>query len=65
LLEIDGSSGAMGPLPQAFLDRRTQRNKEEFLIHWQELSLAEATCEDARAMRLLFPDITLEDKGQI
>ncbi|XP_050258944.1 uncharacterized protein LOC126703934 [Quercus robur] len=65
LPEIDGSSGAVGPLPQAVLDRRTRRNKEEVLIHWQGQSPAEATCEDACAMRLCFPDITLEDKGRI
>ena len=65
LPEIDGSSGVVGSLPQAVLDKRTRRNKEEVLIHWQGLSPAEATWEDARTMRLHFPDITLEDKGQI
>ena len=65
LPEIDGSSGVVGPLPQAILDRRTRRNKEEVLIHWQGLSPAEATWEDARTMRLHFPHITLEDKGRI
>lgn len=43
LPEMDGSSGVVGPLPQAILDRRTQRNKEEVLIHWQGLSPAKAT----------------------
>ena len=43
LPEIDGSSGVVGPLPQAILDWRTRRNKEEVLIHWQGLSPAEAT----------------------
>ena len=65
LAEIDGSSGVVGPLPQAILDRQTWRNKEEVLIHWQGLSLVEATWEDARTMRLRFLDITLEDKGRI
>ena len=65
LTEIDGSSGVVGPLPQAVLDRRTRRNKEEVLIHWQGLSPTKATWEDAHIMRLRFPDITLEDKGQI
>ena len=65
LLEIDGSSGVVGPIPQAVLDRRTRRNKEEVLIHWQGLSPAEATWEDAHTMRLHFLDITLEDKGRI
>ena len=51
--------------PQAVLDRRIWRNKEEVLIHWQGMSPAEATWEDARAMRLCFPDIALEDKDQI
>ena len=55
----------MGSLPQAVLDRQTWRNKEEVLIHWQGLSLAKATWEDARTMRLRFLDITLEDKGRI
>ena len=63
--EIDGSSGVVGPLPQAVLDRRTRKNKEEVLIHWQGLSPTEATWEDARTIRLRFPDITLEDKGRI
>ena len=65
LPEIDGSSGVVGPLPQAVLDRRTRRNKEKVLIHWQGLSPAKATWEDARIMRLHFLDITLEDKGRI
>lgn len=65
LPEMDGSSGVVGPFPQAVLDRRTRRNKDEVLIHWQGLSPAEATWEDARTMRLRFPDITLEDKGRI
>ena len=65
LPEIDGSSGVVGPLPQAVLDRRTRKNKEEVLIHWQGLSPTEATWEDARTIRLRFPDITLEDKGRI
>ena len=65
LPEIDGSSGVVGPLPQVVLDRRTRQNKEKVLIHWQGLSLAEATWEDARSMRLRFLDITLEDKGRI
>ncbi|RVW22797.1 Transposon Tf2-8 polyprotein [Vitis vinifera] len=63
LPEMDGSSGVVGPFPQAVLDRQTRRNKEEVLIHWQGLSPAEATWEDACTMRLRFPDITLEDKG--
>ena len=42
LPEIDGSSGVVGPLPQAVLDRRTRQNKEKVLIHWQGLSPAEA-----------------------
>ena len=63
LPEIDGSNGVVGPLPQAILDRRTRRNKEEVLIHWQGLSPAEATWEDAHTIRLRFPNITLEDKG--
>ncbi|KAL4633316.1 hypothetical protein ACB092_04G114200 [Castanea dentata] len=65
LPEIDGSSGVVGSLPQAVLDRRTRRNKEEVLIHWKGQSPAEATWEDAHAMRLRFPNITLEDKGRI
>ena len=65
LPEIDGSSGVVSPLPQAVLDRRTRQNKEKVLIHWQGLSPAEATWEDARSMRLCFPDITLKDKGRI
>ena len=65
LPEIDGSSGVVGPLPQAVLDRRTRQNKENVLIHWQGLSPAEATWEDAHSMRLCFPDITLKDKGRI
>uniref|UniRef100_A0A2N9H2J1 Chromo domain-containing protein n=1 Tax=Fagus sylvatica TaxID=28930 RepID=A0A2N9H2J1_FAGSY len=53
---IDNSDGLV-PLPQAILDRRTRRSKEEVLVHWQGLSPADATWEDAQSLRLRFSGI--------
>uniref|UniRef100_A0A2N9FZ49 Chromo domain-containing protein n=1 Tax=Fagus sylvatica TaxID=28930 RepID=A0A2N9FZ49_FAGSY len=61
---IDNSDGLV-PLPQAILDRRTRRSKEEVLVHWQGLSPADATWEDAQSLRLRFPELSLEDKGAL
>ncbi|GMY19663.1 Ty3/gypsy retrotransposon protein [Fagus crenata] len=49
----------------AILDRRTRRSKEEVLVHWQGLSPADATWEDAQSLRLRFPEMSLEDKGAL
>ena len=48
--------------PQAVLDQRTRRNRIEVLVHWQGLPTSDATWEDLTAMKLQFPQYTLEDK---
>ncbi|GMY29210.1 Transposon Tf2-12 polyprotein [Fagus crenata] len=53
----------LGARPLAVLDRRVQRNKTEVLIHWQGLPTSDATWEDLEAMKIQFPQYTLEDKG--
>uniref|UniRef100_A0A2N9I1L0 Reverse transcriptase n=1 Tax=Fagus sylvatica TaxID=28930 RepID=A0A2N9I1L0_FAGSY len=65
MLPVIGNSDGLVPLPQAILDRRTRRSKEEVLVHWQGLSPADATWEDAQSLRLRFPEISLEDKGAL
>uniref|UniRef100_A0A2N9J7H4 Chromo domain-containing protein n=1 Tax=Fagus sylvatica TaxID=28930 RepID=A0A2N9J7H4_FAGSY len=65
LLPVIGNSDGLVPLPQAILDRRTRRSKEEVLVHWQGLSPSDATWEDAQSLRLRFPEISLEDKGAL
>jgi hypothetical protein len=65
LLLVIGNSDGLVPLPQAILDRRTRRSKEEVLVHWQGLSPSNATWEDAQSLRLRFPEISLEDKGAL
>lgn len=54
---------SINPIPQAILDRRTRRRKEEVLIHWQGLSPADATWEEVEGLRIRFPNLSLEDKG--
>ena len=49
--------------PQAVLDQRTRHNKIEVHVHWQGLPTSDATWEDLTAMKLQFPQNTLEDKG--
>ncbi|KAK0580835.1 hypothetical protein LWI29_006834 [Acer saccharum] len=51
--------------PQAILDRRIRRRKDEVLIHWQGLSPAEATWEELDVIQGQFPNLTLEDKAKI
>lgn len=51
------------PKPQAVLDRRVYRRREQVLIHWQGLSPAEATWEDLKSMKQQFPDYCLGDKA--
>ncbi|KAA8539425.1 hypothetical protein F0562_026117 [Nyssa sinensis] len=60
---IENDAETLYPKPQAVLDRRQRKNKEEILIHWQGLSLAEATWENLAAMQKQFPEHSLEDKA--
>ena len=53
------------PHPLAVLDRRIRRRKQEVLIHWHGLSPVEATWVDRDFILEQFPDLTLEDKGEI
>ncbi|KAL4193878.1 hypothetical protein AMTRI_Chr06g179140 [Amborella trichopoda] len=51
--------------PQAILDHRVKRRQEEVLVHWKGLAPSEATWENLKALKLRFPENTLEDKGDI
>ncbi|KAF6172183.1 hypothetical protein GIB67_024805 [Kingdonia uniflora] len=53
------------PTSQAVLERRIRKKKHKVLIHWQGSSPADATWEDMAFMKEQFPNITLEDKGEI
>ncbi|CAL5370639.1 unnamed protein product [Camellia sinensis] len=53
------------PLPQAILNQRKKKNREEVLVHWQGLSPSDATWENLAELRLRFPEATLEDKGVV
>lgn len=44
------------PMPQAILDWRARKKKDEVLVHWQGLSPAEATWESVDHLRRRFPD---------
>ncbi|KAA8542515.1 hypothetical protein F0562_023667 [Nyssa sinensis] len=59
----EGEDGILVPKPQAVLDRRVRKKKDEVLIHWQGLSPAEATWEDLVTMKQQFPEYCLEDKA--
>jgi hypothetical protein len=49
--------------PQAILDQRIQQGNTEVLVHWKELSPADATWEPLLDLQLHFPNFALEDKG--
>jgi hypothetical protein len=49
--------------PQAILDQRLQQGNKEVLVHWKELSPADAMWESLSDFKLRFPNFTLEDKG--
>jgi len=49
--------------PQAILDQRVQQGSTEVLVHWKELSPADATWEPLVDFQLRFPTFALEDKG--
>jgi len=49
--------------PQAILDQRVQKGSTEVLVHWKELSPADATWEPLADLQLRFPTFALEDKG--
>lgn len=55
----------MIPNPQAVLDHRMRNRRQEILIHWQGLSLADARWEGFDYIKNQFPDFSLEDKGDI
>lgn len=60
---VDNDDDSLHPKPQAILDRRVRKQKEEVLIHWQGLSPAEATWEVLDIMKKQFPNYSLEDKA--
>jgi hypothetical protein len=49
--------------PQAILDQRLQQGNKEVLVHWKELSQADATWESLSDFKLRFPNFNLEDKS--
>jgi hypothetical protein len=49
--------------PQAILDQRLQQGNKEILVHWKDLSPADATAESLSEFKLRFPLFPLEDKG--
>jgi hypothetical protein len=49
--------------PQAILDQQIQQGSTEVLVHWKELSPADATWEPLADLQLRFPTFALEDKG--
>ncbi|KAL4197046.1 hypothetical protein AMTRI_Chr04g249280 [Amborella trichopoda] len=51
--------------PQAVLDQRTRKRREEILIHWQGLYPLNTNQEDLEQMKTRFPESTLEDKGDV
>ncbi|KAH7516502.1 hypothetical protein FEM48_Zijuj10G0141800 [Ziziphus jujuba var. spinosa] len=55
--------GLLVPTPQAILDQRKRKGKNEVLIHWQGLSPAESTWEIMETIQEHFPEFTLEDKA--
>ncbi|KAI9159660.1 hypothetical protein LWI28_000697 [Acer negundo] len=70
LPEVNHEEGGMLPIPQAVLDRRQRKGRQEVLIHWHGLSPAEATWEDREAMHAEEVDAVvvvvledLKDKG--
>ena len=60
---VQEEEGSLVPVPQAILDRRIRKNKEEVLVHWQGLSSTDATWEHLGDLRLRYSHDTLEDKG--
>ncbi|KAK0603012.1 hypothetical protein LWI29_000459 [Acer saccharum] len=53
---------ALLPVPQAVLDQRKKKGRNEVLIHWRGLSPAESTWESQEVIKEQFPEFTLEDK---
>lgn len=50
------------PLPQAILDTRLSKGQTWVLVHWQALSPAEASWEDASAFTGQYPSFIFADK---
>lgn len=50
------------PSPQAMLDQRVRKGKNEILIHWKGLSPVEATWEHWEIIQERFLDLILEDE---
>ncbi|KAJ7971418.1 Ty3/gypsy retrotransposon protein [Quillaja saponaria] len=51
--------------PQVVLNHRIRKRRKEFLIHWQGLSLADATWEELENLKIQFSEFTIEDNGDI
>ncbi|KAA8525706.1 hypothetical protein F0562_007561 [Nyssa sinensis] len=49
--------------PQAILDRKKAKRRWFLLVHWQDHSPAEATCEDMHEFTIRLPQFALESKG--
>lgn len=62
---ISDTTETLTAVPQAILEKRKRRRREEVLVHWHGLSPADATWEDLQELKLRFPDMFLEDKESI
>jgi hypothetical protein len=49
--------------PQAILEHRIHQGNAEVLVHWKDLSPADATWESLSDLQLRFSDFALTDKG--
>ncbi|KAK2983097.1 hypothetical protein RJ640_009836 [Escallonia rubra] len=72
LLPLEGCDAVLGvqwlkdavlAWPQAVLDRRNRKRREEVLIHWKGLAPLDATWEESEVMKKRFPEFTLQEKG--
>ncbi|CAN0889585.1 hypothetical protein LINGRAHAP2_LOCUS16136 [Linum grandiflorum] len=45
------------PTPQAILERRVRRGRDEVLVHWTDMSPSEATWEDLERLAIQYPDL--------
>lgn len=50
------------PIPRAVLEQRLGKGRIELLVHWQGLSPAESSWEDAVTVPTEYPEFVFEDK---
>jgi len=59
---VDNADGRLRPKPKVAIDFRTSKGVTEVLIHWDGLSLVDATWENLEDMQHRFLLFALEDK---